>query len=206
MAKEHLGGSCDSLHLSNAASGAPCRSDASGEHDVAAPLFGAPRCQIMPPRAVAPSSPPPSPPLAAVDATTALPASAGEGETGADAELREAHGGDSVGRPKTFIQKLRELGYAPRDLFLIYSIKFAESTAYFAFSYIYAPVRAAWSRRGRTHELPVCRHRAHSHPPAPSDPARRRRRRRRRRWCEAPWPSPCQRPGGARLCARARSA
>lgn len=45
----------------------------------------------------------------------------------------------SVARPKTFTAKLRELTYAPRDLVLIYSIKFAESTAYFAFSYIYAP-------------------------------------------------------------------
>ena len=29
--------------------------------------------------------------------------------------------------------------HAPRDLYIIYSIKLAESTAYFAFSYIYAP-------------------------------------------------------------------
>lgn len=42
-------------------------------------------------------------------------------------------------QPKTFLQKLQEIGYAPRELWIIYSIKFAESTAYFAFSYIYAP-------------------------------------------------------------------
>jgi hypothetical protein len=44
-----------------------------------------------------------------------------------------------IARPKTFVQKFRELGYAPRDLYIIYSIKFAESTAYYAFSYIYTP-------------------------------------------------------------------
>jgi MFS family permease len=46
---------------------------------------------------------------------------------------------EATARPKSFLQKLREIGYAPRELWIIYSIKLAESTAYFAFSYIYAP-------------------------------------------------------------------
>ena len=59
-----------------------------------------------------------------------------------DTEAPPAASTDAAGgvvRPKSFTAKLRELSYAPRDLVLIYSIKFAESTAYFAFSYIYAP-------------------------------------------------------------------
>mmetsp|Transcript_66533 Transcript_66533/g.110629 ORF Transcript_66533/g.110629 Transcript_66533/m.110629 type:complete len:506 (-) Transcript_66533:373-1890(-) len=39
---------------------------------------------------------------------------------------------------KPFWEKVAQLLYAPRELFFIFSIKFAESTAYFAFSYIYA--------------------------------------------------------------------
>ena len=40
---------------------------------------------------------------------------------------------------RTFCEKASLMRYAPRDLYIIYSIKLAESTAYFAFSYIYAP-------------------------------------------------------------------
>lgn len=46
-------------------------------------------------------------------------------------------------RPKTFVEKIVQLSHAPRDLYLIYSIKFAESTAYYAFSYIYAAYLSA---------------------------------------------------------------
>ncbi len=46
-------------------------------------------------------------------------------------------------RPKSFSEKLHQLLFAPRDLFLIFSIKFAESTAYYAFSYIYAAYLSA---------------------------------------------------------------
>ena len=44
-----------------------------------------------------------------------------------------------IERPKSFIEKLKQLRYAPRDLFIVFSIKFFESTAYFGFSYVYAP-------------------------------------------------------------------
>jgi MFS family permease len=70
--------------------------------------------------------------LEAVPSTPTTPAAGGHDSS---------RGSDSgaVARPKTFIEKVKQLGYAPRDLFVIYSIKFAESCAYFAFSYIYAP-------------------------------------------------------------------
>ena len=38
---------------------------------------------------------------------------------------------------KSFKTSLSQLRYAPRDLFTIFSIKFAESTAYYSFAYIY---------------------------------------------------------------------
>ena len=43
----------------------------------------------------------------------------------------------AAARPKSFREKVLQLRYAPRELFIIYSIKFAESTAYYAFSYVY---------------------------------------------------------------------
>ena len=101
-----------------------------------------------PPSRAAPQSPPPSPPEPETPSSIApatTPSSPGtsaavatpSSPTASAANNEEAAGG--VARQKTFVQKIRELGYAPRDLYLIYSIKFAESTAYFAFSYIYAP-------------------------------------------------------------------
>ena len=101
-----------------------------------------------PPSRAAPQSPPPSPPEPETPSSIApatTPSSPGtsaavatpSSPTATAANNEEAAGG--VARQKTFVQKIRELGYAPRDLYLIYSIKFAESTAYFAFSYIYAP-------------------------------------------------------------------
>ena len=98
-----------------------------------------------------PPSPPPSPPTSS-DAEPPTPA----------AETVEASG--NVARPKTFLQKFRELGYAPRDLYLIYSIKFAESTAYFAFSYIYAPCAATLACRAHAALCPPPS--AHRPPPA----------------------------------------
>ncbi len=60
----------------------------------------------------------------------------------ASVELVEPQNGahsstEDVERPKTFVEKVRQLGYAPRELYIIFSIKFAESTAYYAFSYVY---------------------------------------------------------------------
>eukprot|EP00966_Prymnesium_polylepis_P008165 187925-Prymnesium_polylepis.2 len=69
------------------------------------------------------SCPPPSPPLRPVPEDTAD----GDAVDGV------------VARPKTLFEKVSQLRYAPRDLYLIYSIKFAESVAYYAFSYTYAP-------------------------------------------------------------------
>ena len=40
-------------------------------------------------------------------------------------------------KTKSFKTSLAQLRYAPRDLFIIFSIKFAESTAYYAFAYVY---------------------------------------------------------------------
>ena len=62
--------------------------------------------------------------------------------THASVELVEQQNGahsstEDVERPKTFVEKVRQLGYAPRELYIIFSIKFAESTAYYAFSYVY---------------------------------------------------------------------
>ena len=46
-------------------------------------------------------------------------------------------GPSTRGRPKSFLEKMLQLRHAPRELFIIFSIKFAESTAYYAFSYVY---------------------------------------------------------------------
>lgn len=55
------------------------------------------------------------------------------------AELDEPDEPVSVERPKSFFEKAAQMKHAPRDLWILFSIKLAESTAYFAFSYIYAP-------------------------------------------------------------------
>ena len=53
------------------------------------------------------------------------------------AMIPETPGPSTRGRPKSFLEKMLQLRHAPRELFIIFSIKFAESTAYYAFSYVY---------------------------------------------------------------------
>ena len=59
--------------------------------------------------------------------------------TSGDAEPGAADSSSSIDKPKTFWEKMTQLSYAPRDLYIIYSIKLCETCAYFAFSYVYAP-------------------------------------------------------------------
>jgi len=45
--------------------------------------------------------------------------------------------GAAAAAQKSFADRVRALCKAPRDLFIIFSIKFMETSAYFGFSYIY---------------------------------------------------------------------
>lgn len=56
---------------------------------------------------------------------------------GERASFADHDDGAAAPRPKSFREKVLQLRYAPRELFIIFSIKFAESTAYYAFSYVY---------------------------------------------------------------------
>ena len=66
------------------------------------------------------------------------PSARNDVEPSAAASPADEASGDAE-RPKSFGEKVWQISFAPRDLLVVYSIKFAETTAYFAFSYIYAP-------------------------------------------------------------------